>query len=144
MKIAIVHDYLKEFGGAEKVVESLLEIWPDAPVYTTVFLPKYAGPHRERIEKWNIKTSFLQYFPFKAKLISLFRFVAPLVFHFTDLSQYDVVITSTAGTYTSPNFVKVSKKPYLLITVIHHLDIYMATLLQMIGQITGLEKHFLC
>ena len=37
MKIAIVHDYLKEFGGAEKVVESLLEIWPDAPVYTTVF-----------------------------------------------------------------------------------------------------------
>ena len=60
MKVAIVHDYLKEFGGAEKVVEALLEIWPNAPVYTSVFLPEYAGPHRERIEKWNIKTSFLQ------------------------------------------------------------------------------------
>jgi len=114
MKVAIVHDYLKEFGGAEKVVESLLEIWPNTPVYTTVFLPNYAGPHKERIVKWNIKTSVLQYFPFKAKLISLFRFVAPIVFHFTDLSKYDVVITSTAGTYTSPNFVKVSKKTLLI------------------------------
>ena len=110
MKIALVHDYIKEFGGAEKVVESLLEIWPNAPVYTTVFLPQYAGPHRERIEKWNIKTSILQYLPFKAKLISMFRFIAPLVFKYTDLSSYDVVITSTTGTYTSPNFVKVGKK----------------------------------
>lgn len=110
IKVAIVHDYLKEFGGAEKVVEALLEIWPDAPVYTTVFLPKYAGPHRSRIEKWNIKTSILQYIPFKAKLVSLFRFVAPIIFYFTDLSKYDVVITSNAGTYTSPNFVKVGSK----------------------------------
>jgi len=110
MKVAIVHDYLKEFGGAEKVVEALLEIWPNTPVYTSVFLPKYAGPHRKKVESWNIKTSILQYFPLKAKLISLFRFVAPLVFKFTDLSNYDVVITSNAGTYTSPNFVKVGKK----------------------------------
>ncbi|WKZ25465.1 MAG: glycosyltransferase [bacterium] len=110
VKVAIVHDYLKEFGGAEKVVEALLEIWPDAPVYTSVFLPKYAGPHRERIEKWNIKTSILQHIPFKAKLISMFRFVAPFIFGFIDLSKFDVVITSNAGTYTSPNFVKVSKK----------------------------------
>lgn len=110
MKVAIVHDYLKEFGGAEKVVEALHEIWPDAPIYTSVFLPKYAGPHRSRIEKWNIKTSILQYVPLKAKLVSLFRFVAPIVFYFTDLSKYDVVITSNAGTYTSPNFVKVGKK----------------------------------
>lgn len=114
MKVAIVHDYLKEFGGAEKVVESLLEIWPNAPVYTSVFLPKYSGPHRERIEKWNIKTSVLQFVPFKSKLISMFRFVAPLVFYFTDLSKYDVVITSTAGTYTSPNFVKIGKKTLLV------------------------------
>ncbi|MBI4157584.1 glycosyltransferase family 4 protein, partial [Candidatus Woesebacteria bacterium] len=74
MKIAIVHDYLKEFGGAEKVVEALLEIWPKAPVFTSVFLPQYAGPHREKVEKWNIKTTFLQYIPLKSKFISLFRF----------------------------------------------------------------------
>lgn len=110
MKIAIVHDYLKEFGGAERVVESMLEIWPEADVYTAVFLPKYAGPHRQRVEKWNVKTSILQHFPLKEKLISLFRFVAPMVFWMFNLSKYDVVITSTAGTYTSPNFVRTGKK----------------------------------
>ena len=41
VKVAIVHDYLKEFGGAEKVVEALLEVFPKAQVYTAVFLPKY-------------------------------------------------------------------------------------------------------
>lgn len=110
MKIAIVHDYIKEFGGAEKVVQALHEIWPDAPIYTSVFLPKYAGPYRDTVEKWNIKQSFLRFVPLKAKLISLFRFIAPIVFYFTDLSKFDVVITSNAGTYTSPNFVKVGKK----------------------------------
>lgn len=109
-KVAIVHDYLKEYGGAERVVEALLEIWPKADVYTTVFLPKYAGPHRKRIEKWNVKTSILQHLPFKAKLISMFRFIAPLIFKMMDLSNYDLIITSTTGTYTSPNFVKVGKK----------------------------------
>lgn len=114
LKVAIVHDYLKEFGGAEKVVETLLEIWPNADVYTTVFLPQYAGPHRSRVEKWRIKTSILQYVPLKGKLISMFRFVAPFVFWMFDLSKYDLVITSTAGTYTSPNFVRVGKKTLFL------------------------------
>lgn len=113
-KVAIVHDYLKEFGGAERVVETFLEIWPNAPIYTTVFLPEFAGPHRARVEKWNIKTSILQKVPFKGKLISIFRFVTPLVFRSFDLSSFDVVITSTAGTYTSPNFVKVGKKTLLI------------------------------
>lgn len=114
MKVAIVHDYLKEFGGAEKVVEALLEVWPNAPVYTTVFLPRYAGPHRKKVEKWNVKTTFLQFVPLKSKLVSMFRFVAPVVFSNIDLSKFDVVITSSAGTYTSPNFVKISRKTLLI------------------------------
>lgn len=114
MKIAIVHDYLKEYGGAEKMVEALLEIWPNTPVYTTVFLPEFAGPHRERVEKWNVKTSFLQAIPFKAKLISLFRFAAPIVFSMMNLTKYDFVIVSSAGTYTSPNFIRMNKKSTLI------------------------------
>lgn len=114
MKIAIVHDYLKEYGGAERVVEAMLEVWPGAPVYTTVFLPEYAGPNRDRVEKWNIKTSFLQQIPLKAKLISMFRFVAPLIFGGMDLRKFDVVITSSAGTYTSPNFVRTGKNSTLV------------------------------
>ena len=114
MKVAIVHDYLKEYGGAERVVEAMLEIWPEAPVYTTVFLPEFAGPHKERVLKWNIRTSILQKFPLKEKLISLFRFTAPIVFSFMDLTKFDVIIVSSAGTYTSPNFVKRNKKSTLI------------------------------
>jgi len=110
LKVAIIHDYLKEFGGAEKVVEALLELWPDASVFTTVFLPKYSGPHRSVVEKWDVKTTILQYLPFKAKLLSPFRLIAPWIFKSIDLSNYDLVIVSAAGTYTSPNFVKVGNK----------------------------------
>lgn len=110
MKVAIVHDYLKEYGGAERVVEALLEIWPKADLYTTIFLPEFAGPHRTRVEKWNVKTTFLQELPFKTKLLSPIRLIAPWVFKNIDLSKYGLVIVSASGTYTSPNFVKVGQK----------------------------------
>jgi glycosyltransferase involved in cell wall biosynthesis len=107
MKVALVHDYIKEFGGAERVLETLHEIYPDADVYTSVYLPKFLGPHIERFDKWKIYTSFFQYFPLKEKLISLARFIAPLMFYQFDLTKYDLVITSTTGTYTSPNYLRV-------------------------------------
>ncbi|OGH21507.1 MAG: hypothetical protein A2958_01565 [Candidatus Levybacteria bacterium RIFCSPLOWO2_01_FULL_38_13] len=102
MRVALVHDYIKEYGGAERVLEALHEIWPDAPVYTTVYLPEFLGPHRGRFEKWNIKTSFLQFLPFKNKLISPIRIVASFVFKTFNLSKYDLVIVSATGAY-SPN-----------------------------------------
>ncbi len=110
MKIALVHDYLKEYGGAERVLEALHEIWPKAPIYTTVFIPRFLGPHRKRVEKWNVKPSFLQYIPMKGKLLSPFRFIGPLIFKSMNLKEYDVVIVSAAGTYTSPNFINVGPK----------------------------------
>lgn len=106
IKVALVHDYLKEYGGAERVLQTLHEIWPKAPIYTSIFLPKFAGPNRHKVEKWNVKTSFLQYIPFKEKLISPARLIAHFLFKSFDLSEYDVVIVSSTGTYTSPNFVK--------------------------------------
>ncbi len=114
MKIAIVHDYIKEYGGAERVVEELIKIFPEATVYTTIFMPEFLGPHRKRVEQWKIKTTWLQKIPFKGKFISYARLVAPLVFKNLDLSSYDVVITSAAGTYTSPNFVKIGENTRLI------------------------------
>ena len=114
MKVAIVHDYLKEYGGAERVVEALLEIFPKAPVYTTIFAPQFMGPHRDRIKKWDVRTSWLQKIPFTYKFIGWYRLIAPLVFSQMNLSAYDVVITSCAGTYTSPNFVKIGDKTNLI------------------------------
>ena len=50
MRVALVHDYIKEYGGAERVLEALHEIWPSAPVFTTVYLPDFLGPHKNRLK----------------------------------------------------------------------------------------------
>jgi len=105
MKVAIVHDYIKEYGGAERVLEALHGVFPDAPVYTSIYLPKYLGPHRERFKNWKIKTSWADVIPFNSKLISPIRIVAPELFKSLDLSSYDAVIVSATGAY-SPNTIQ--------------------------------------
>jgi len=104
MKVAIVHDYIKEYGGAERVLESLCEVFPDAQIYTLIYSSSFLGPHAERFEKFKIHTSFLQYIPFKNKLISPIRIIAPLVFKTFDFSKFDVVTVSQTGAYT-PNMI---------------------------------------
>lgn len=99
MKIAIVHDYIKEYGGAERVLEAMHEIWPEAPVYTTVYLPSFLGPHKERFKNWKIITSFFQKIPYAQKLISPLRFFSPGVFENWDFSNFDVVLVSATGAY---------------------------------------------
>jgi len=94
MRVALVHDYLREYGGAERVLEALHEIWPVAPVYTAFYNPKTLGIHASKFEGWNIKTSFLQNLPFANKLISPLRVFAPNIFERFDFSEYDLVISS--------------------------------------------------
>src|SRR3989344_1952346 len=106
MKIAIVHDYIKEYGGAERVLEALHELYPEAPVYTSVYLPQFLGPHRERFEGWDIRESWVRFLPFRAKLISPLRLIATFVFRSFDFSEYDVVIVSATGAYT-PNMIRI-------------------------------------
>jgi glycosyltransferase involved in cell wall biosynthesis len=105
MKIAIVHDYIKEYGGAERVLETLLEIYPGATVFTSLYAPEFLGPHRARFEKYKIKTTFLNAIPFRHKLISPLRLLSPWAFSNLDLSSYDVVIVSQTGAYF-PNLVR--------------------------------------
>lgn len=110
MKVAIIHDYIKEYGGAERVVEAMLEIWPDAEIFTTIYSPEFLGPHRTRVGKWKIHTSFLDKIPFKNKLISAYRLLGPWIFKTFDLMKFDVIIVSQAGTFVSPNFIKKNTK----------------------------------
>ncbi len=98
MRVALVHDFLVEYGGGERVLEALHEIFPGAPIYTAYLDLNGFGPHQERIRKWNIKTSWLQYLP--RKLLSPARIFASLAFESFDLSGYDVVISS-CNTYFS-------------------------------------------
>jgi glycosyltransferase involved in cell wall biosynthesis len=116
MRIAIVHDYIKEYGGAERVLEGLHEIFPDASIYTSVYLPEFLGPHKERFAKMDIKASFLQKFPLKSKLISPFRLLASRAFKKFDFSEFDVVIVSATGAYL-PN--SINKKRAIQICYCH-------------------------
>ena len=116
MKVALVHDYLKEYGGAERVLEALHEIYPKAPVYTSVYLPSYLGPHKERFKNWDIRTTWLQYIPYKAKLISPLRLLAPFAFRSLDFSGFDVIISSATGAYF-PN--TLNKKKAKLVCYCH-------------------------
>ncbi|MDD3679389.1 MAG: glycosyltransferase [Candidatus Shapirobacteria bacterium] len=95
VKIALVHDYLKEFGGAERVLQSLADIFPRAPIYTAFADRKSVAvksfTDREIVESawaWLIK---------KKNLYSPLRFLAPLIWKSLDLSNYDLVITSCSG-----------------------------------------------
>lgn len=106
MKIALVHDYIKEFGGAERVLRTLADMYPEAPIYTAFRLEgsscdqKFAD--RKIIESkygWLIK---------RGNLYSPLRFLAPLIWKSMDLSDYDLVITSCSS-YFARGF-KVSPK----------------------------------
>ncbi len=94
MKVALVHDYLKEYGGAERVLEVLHEIWPEAPLYTAYYDPRGLGINASKFKDWKIKTSWLQNLPLANRLISPFRIFAPRIFEGFDLSEYDLVISS--------------------------------------------------
>jgi len=61
MKIALVHDYLIQYGGAERVLESFCELFPNAPIYTLVYNKKTLG---KAFQDKEIRTSFLQKIPF--------------------------------------------------------------------------------
>ncbi|MBI5620644.1 glycosyltransferase [Candidatus Gottesmanbacteria bacterium] len=99
MKVALVHDYLREYGGAERVLEAIHEMWPEAPLYTSfVDWPSFAKAPAGKVElfkSWDIRTSWVQKYWFIKKFISPLRFLAPWIWASFDLSDYDVVISSS-------------------------------------------------
>lgn len=119
IKVALVQDYIKEFGGAESVLETLSDIFPNAPIFTSIYRPKFLGPHQQRLEKkWQgrVNQSFFHYLPFAHKIISPLRLLSPLAFKSFDFSQYDIIITSATGAYF-PN--SLNKKNAKLICYCH-------------------------
>src|SRR3989344_7255289 len=101
MKVALVHDYINEFGGAERVLEALCEIYPEAPIYTA-YLKKSSNayPHfkdRKIIESW---AAVIPFFP---RLASPLRILTPWIWGSLDLSKYDLVISS-ASWYVTKGF----------------------------------------
>lgn len=96
MKVALVHDYLIAYGGAERVLEALHEMFPEAPVYVALTDKKKLGKFWPKFKDWQIKTSWFNLIPGAARLASPLRFLAPLIWLSFDFSKYDLVITSAS------------------------------------------------
>jgi len=94
MRVALVHDYLNEYGGAERVLEALAEMWPEAPVYTAFAVPGSSAVRAFAGKK--IISSWFQNIPFYNKLYSPLRFLIPWIWKSFDLSEFDLVITSSS------------------------------------------------
>ncbi len=94
MRVAIVQSWLNQYGGAERVLEQLHEIFPDAPVYTSMFEPRVFP---KAYQTWDIRTSFLQKVPFSRTKHQLMLPLYPLAFESFDLSGYDAVVSLSSG-----------------------------------------------
>ena len=95
MKVALVHDYLVENnGGAERVLEVLASMWPEAPIFVLLYDPDKASPVWKTKD---IRTSFLEKIPFFNRHYKWLLALMPLATELHDLSGYDVVISSTSA-----------------------------------------------
>ncbi len=94
MRVAIVHDWLNQKGGAEVVLEALVEMYPQAPIYTSMYWPQ-AMPQAYR--SWDIHTSFMDRLPFVKRYHQPFLPLYPLAFENFDFTDYDLVISNKSG-----------------------------------------------
>jgi glycosyltransferase involved in cell wall biosynthesis len=94
MKVAIIHYWLVNMRGGEKVLEALLEMFPEADVFTHVYNPKEIS---ELINSHNIYTSYIQKLPLAKKLYQKYMPLMPNALIEFDLSGYDLVISSESG-----------------------------------------------
>ena len=103
MKVALVHDYLNQMGGAERVVLAFHELFPDAPLYTSIYDPRRVDAAFQQID---IRTSFMQRLPFVKKHHQPFLPLYPFAMERLDLRGYDLILSSSSafgkGVITKP------------------------------------------
>lgn len=108
LNIALVHEWITNVAGSERVLLVLKEMFPTADIYTSVYDEDKAAPFKD----FNIQTSFLQKIPFLKKKRELLIPFTPFAFEQFDLSKYDLVISSTSmaakGVITKPDTVHIS------------------------------------
>ncbi|MBC5992112.1 glycosyltransferase family 4 protein [Pontibacter cellulosilyticus] len=93
MKVAIVHEWFVEYAGSEKVVEQLLNIYPDADLFAVIeYLPEH---HKKHIQNKKVKTTFIQKLPFVKSQYRNYIALMPLAIEQLDVSLYDLVISSS-------------------------------------------------
>lgn len=106
MKVALVYDRVTKWGGAERVLEVLHELFPDAPLFTSIYDAKRA-PWAKVFE---VKTSFLQNLPISFRH-EYYPFFMPIAFESFSFDDFDLVISITSeaakGIITKPKTIHV-------------------------------------
>ncbi|HEX2909690.1 MAG TPA: glycosyltransferase [Chloroflexia bacterium] len=109
MKVAIVHDYLNQYGGAERVLEALCELFPDAPIYTSIYSPELV---LHRFDNRKVITSFMQKLPGVLHHHQAYLPFYSYAFEGFNFSEYDLVISSSSawakGIITGPETLHIS------------------------------------
>ncbi len=93
MKVALVHDWLTNQGGGERVLMALHKAYPEAPIYTSVY-NKEAMPAFSALD---VRTSFLQRWPLAKTKHQIYPMLRTMAFESFDFSGYDVVISSASA-----------------------------------------------
>lgn len=94
MRVALVHDYLNQRGGAERVFAHIAAAYPEAPVYTALYDARATG---DLVDPARVRASFLNAIPGSARF---FRYLAPLyprAFESFDLRGFDTIVSSTTS-----------------------------------------------
>src|SRR6478752_3196447 len=110
LRVAVVHDWLTVYGGAERVLEQILALLPHAELFSLIdFVPE---DQRAFLGGRKVQTSFLQRLPLARKLYRHFLPLMPLAIEQFDLSGFDLVISSSyavaKGVITGPDQLHVS------------------------------------
>jgi glycosyltransferase involved in cell wall biosynthesis len=93
-RVALVHDWLNQSGGAENVLEELVSLLPSAPIYTSIFAPQQMP---DAYRTWDIRTSFMQQFPGVMTHHQHYLPFYPLAFSRFRLQEYDLVLSNKSG-----------------------------------------------
>jgi len=94
MRVALVHDYLNQMGGAELVLLALHDLFPQAPIYTSIYEPSRVD---RRFRSMDIRTSFMQRLPLVKRHHQPFLPLYPFAFESLDLRAYDLVISDSSA-----------------------------------------------
>jgi glycosyltransferase involved in cell wall biosynthesis len=94
MKVAVVHDYFTQLGGAEKVAEELYRMLPDPSLFATVAFPNCMPGQLKNVP---VSTSWMQRLPGIERYYRLYFLLYPFAVSDIDLSGYDLILSSSSG-----------------------------------------------
>lgn len=94
MKLALVHDWLNQIGGAEDVLATLVDLYPQRPVYTGIYAPDVMP---DFYREWDIRTLWIDKLPAIHTHHQPYLPVYPLAWNALDLSDYDVILSNKSG-----------------------------------------------